>query len=145
MWPNDPRSAFVEYALKMVGTPYIYGGDDFFGIDCSGLAVEALRSLGIIGRDHTAAALQHLMKQRGAILDAQECKPGYLAFYYRDGIVGHVVICINDFQVVEAAGGGRETTTAEKADKAAAFVKIRPFTGLGLHSMADPIRLFERR
>ncbi|GAH11032.1 unnamed protein product [marine sediment metagenome] len=34
--PNHTRNRAIEYLKTWLGTPYIIGGDDFQGLDCSG-------------------------------------------------------------------------------------------------------------
>ena len=37
----------VEIAMRFVGTPYLWGGNDSLGLDCSGLVQQALRACGV--------------------------------------------------------------------------------------------------
>ena len=43
---------YLDYALRFIGRPYIWGGDGsgktHGGFDCSGLVLEALKACGII-------------------------------------------------------------------------------------------------
>jgi len=50
------RKSMVGYVSHFVGTFYTWGGDDPSSFDCSGLVVEALKSVGLISRhdDRTA-------------------------------------------------------------------------------------------
>ena len=54
------RSVATKVAWHYLGTPYIWGGDDFSGFDCSGFVIEILKSVGILPRDGdwTAAMLK---------------------------------------------------------------------------------------
>ncbi|MEO1704831.1 MAG: NlpC/P60 family protein, partial [Pseudomonadota bacterium] len=51
--PDDtPVSDWVGVAESLLGTPYLWGGNTSFGIDCSGLVVLAMRAAGrIVPRD----------------------------------------------------------------------------------------------
>ena len=45
--PDDtPVSDWVDVAESLLGTPYLWGGNTSFGIDCSGLVVLAMRAAG---------------------------------------------------------------------------------------------------
>lgn len=117
----------VAYALRFVGTPYQWGGESADGIDCSGLAQEALASVGADPKgDQTAQALHDAFKNR-------PCAPqaGALAFYGVAGRVTHVAICIDSWRVLEAGGGGRSTLTRAIAAAQGAFVRIRPLRARG--------------
>lgn len=112
----------VDYALSWLGTPYIWGGDDFAGFDCSGLVQEILSSVGMDPPgDQTADSLMHMFTNRIAAP-----QPGALAFYGTPNAT-HVAFCIDNFRVVEAGGGGSKTLTVADASRQNAFVRIRPF------------------
>lgn len=70
------NSDIVAAAKSMEGTPYVWGGQDESGIDCSGLAIEATKkATGKDIADMTAAQ----MKANTPEISAQEAQPGDLA------------------------------------------------------------------
>jgi len=124
------RAELIQYMERFVGTFYTWGGDDPSGFDCSGLAVEGMKSVGAIGRgnavDYTAHGLMVLFYK------CRVPKPyaGCLAFNLNnDGHAIHVEICINHLQTVGASGGGSRVKTRQDAIKHNAFIKIRPIRG----------------
>lgn len=59
---QSARRWLVTTALSYLGTPYIWGGDDPSGFDCSGFVIECLKSVGLLSEkeDYTADGLYHL-------------------------------------------------------------------------------------
>ena len=117
------REIALKIAYSYLGTPYIWGGDDPSGFDCSGFCIEVLKSVGSLPRngDWTAHQLADLW-QRTRLDD-----PGNLVFWRSDGgKVIHVEMCIGDGLAIGASGGGSKTTTIAAAIKQNAFIKIRP-------------------
>jgi cell wall-associated NlpC family hydrolase len=116
-----------EYALRFVGLPYRWGGDDpINGFDCSGLVQELLASVGMDppGDQNAQGLFEHFLPSshrevRGA---------GALAFY---GItpekITHVAMFIDHDTVIEAGGGGSKTLTREDAAAQNAFIRLRPY------------------
>lgn len=116
---------FLRTALSYLGTPYVWGGDDPSGFDCSGLVVECLKSAGLVkeNEDYTADSLYR--KYLPGRLD--QPAQGALLFYLNDsGKATHVVICLDRFFQIGASGGGSDTIDAAAARRANAYVKIRP-------------------
>lgn len=116
----------IDYALSWLGRPYIWGGDDFSGMDCSGAVQEWLASVGMDPPgDQTADGLfRHFL---GASTPLASPAPGALAFYGTKGAITHVAMCIDNFRIIEAGGGGSATKTPADAARMNAFVRIRPF------------------
>lgn len=143
------RADFVYEALKLIGTPYKWGGKHpDVGLDCSGLVTHLLFKL--CGKDWRAT---HNTDALWAYLpEAMNPKPGDLALYGGQGDdVSHVmllVLCRSDltWMVVGAAGGDSTTTTLEIARQKGAAVTpkrshayrgdFRGFRSLG-HFLAD--------
>jgi cell wall-associated NlpC family hydrolase len=48
---RSQRKMVQRIAMSYLGTFYIWGGDDPSGFDCSGLAIECLKSVGVLPRE----------------------------------------------------------------------------------------------
>ncbi|WP_159599281.1 C40 family peptidase [Agromyces humi] len=90
----------VAEAKKYLGVPYVLGGEDSTGMDCSGLVQTVLNSLGIdsprLVRDQ-----QNIGTEVGSLADA---KPGDLIVTHN---ADHIVIYAGDGMVVHAPYEGR--------------------------------------
>ncbi len=119
-----PQVVLYDYAMRLVGLPYRWGGDDSVdGFDCSGLCVELLQSAGVFpkGKDSTASGLYDFYA-----LGATETPSfGSLVFFGLPAI-SHIAFCLNKDLMLEAGGGGSKTTSREAAVEQNAFVRIRP-------------------
>ena len=126
MMPIDVmKKRFEQVALSYLNTPYLWGGDDPSGIDCSGFVLNCLRSIGFVGakEDMTADTMWKKWKAK-EISAPQEMA---LIFYFRpDGVARHVTICLDQWFEIGADGGGSQVTNIAEAWKANAFVKISP-------------------
>jgi len=101
----NKREIFVDYAMSWIGRRYVWAGDGPL-FDCSGYAVECLKSVGIISPyvDYTAAGLFDLFKDN----QKNFYKRSYLAFWMnQSGHVIHVEILIDEKHTIGASGGGR--------------------------------------
>lgn len=115
-----------DYAMQLVGVPYIWAGDDpLIGLDCSGLVQEILAAAGMdpIG-DQTAQALYDHYSKIGIM---NERGLGAIAFYGKSlKEINHVVFMMSENICIGANGGGSKTINKEAAAQANAFVKLRP-------------------
>lgn len=121
-----PYTVLYDYAMKMVGLPYRWGGNDTIeGFDCSGLAIELLQAAGAFprGQDTTAEGLRrnHVTE----LPDNALPRFGDLVFF-GSGKATHVGFCLNNHQMIEAGGGGSTTQTEQDAADQNAYVRIRP-------------------
>jgi cell wall-associated NlpC family hydrolase len=116
------------YAIQFAGLPYIWGGNNpLEGFDCSGFAQEILASMGLDPRgDQTAQGLyDHFSdEEEGQLCDEPEA--GCLAFYGKPERITHVAFCLNEYQMIEAGGGGPACVDAKSAAANNAYVRIRP-------------------
>lgn len=116
----------ISYAMQFVGLPYIWGGNNpVQGFDCSGFVQEILASMGVDpSGDQTAQALFNHFLVHGTMVKFPET--GALMFFGKDATsISHVSFCINDAQMIEAGGGGRNCKRPIDAAGANAFVRIR--------------------
>jgi cell wall-associated NlpC family hydrolase len=120
------RTWLIKTALAYLGTPYVWGGDDPSGFDCSGFVIECLKSVGLLQENEDYSAQSLLRRFCDKELRDHPSK-GCLLFY-RDsaGGITHVAICIDGQFQVAASGGNSLTTAPDKSWKSNAFVKIRP-------------------
>ena len=117
-----------EYALKFVGSPYIWGGDGsgakFNGWDCSGLVLECLWAFGILPKgDMTAQGINDILYDMGW-RQGLFIKEGDVLFFGKDTKhITHVALAISDRLMVEAGGGGSKCKTPATST---GMVRVRP-------------------
>jgi len=127
--PERPRDIAFMVWMEMLGRPYIWGGDDPAGVDCSGLVILGLQAAGVLPRkgDWSAGSLSTI---RPGIPLSHPPQVGYLLFWNRGNppAIGHVEIVLATPGVkvitIGASGGGSATTSAAVAYAQNAFVKV---------------------
>lgn len=89
--------AVASYALKFVGTPYVWGGSSLTsGVDCSGFVMAVYAHFGV-SLPHDAGA----DRSYGKAVSVSNARPGDLICYY-----GHIGIYIGGGQLVHAKDYG---------------------------------------
>ncbi len=94
------RAQIVNFALKYVGNPYVWGGTSLTrGADCSGFVQSVMKNFGIslprVSRDQSKS---------GRAVTSSQMRPGDLIFYANSsGTVNHVAMYIGNGQIVHAA------------------------------------------
>ena len=123
--PKDiERYWFMHIIQSMLHRPYIWGGNDPLGFDCSGGVIYALQAVGRfpLGQDTTADGLWERFKSD----KAEHPEAGCLLFWSdKDGKMIHVAVALDEHFCMTADAGGRATLTLEDAIKQDAFTKIR--------------------
>ena len=103
------RERMVEYALSFLGVPYFWGGDDFSAFDCSGLCIEAAKSIGLLPHqyDNNANGLWERFKVGERHEVGEDAQPGDFVFWFKDDWAMHIELALNETQTIGASGGGR--------------------------------------
>lgn len=135
----DRIALATDIAMRHLGTPYKWGGDDpMAGFDCSGFVIEILKSVGILPRkfDTTAQGLYDRFSDRKALT----AKAGCLAFWQGSSSkIVHVEFCLDAVLSIGASGGGSRTQSESDAVEQNAYIKIRPMsTRAKLRGFVDP-------
>ena len=105
--------ALADFALRLRGAPYRYGGATLDGFDCSGLVFYAHRSLGLsVPRTSSDQADQAIR------IKPRKLRRGDLVFFKVDSRkVNHVGIYIGDHRFIHAPGAGKPVTTNSLDDE----------------------------
>ncbi|ODA89899.1 hypothetical protein ATY41_11840 [Leifsonia xyli subsp. xyli] len=93
------RQRIVATALSYLGDPYVLGGDDHSGIDCSGLVMVAYAQVGI-----RLGHLVHLQDNAGRRIGEAQAQPGDLVVFNDEE---HIAIYLGDGVLVQAPAEGR--------------------------------------
>ena len=91
----------IDFAQKLLETPYLWGGRSIFGIDCSGFVQLCARAAGkLLPRD----ASQQI--QEGELVYfLPEIQPGDLAFFgNEEGHIVHVGMMLDNERIIHASG-----------------------------------------
>jgi cell wall-associated NlpC family hydrolase len=98
----------ANHAVKLVGTPYRYGGaSPARGFDCSGLVQFSFRRAGIAVPRSTEAQLRASRR-----VPRSQLRPGDLVFFDQDGKKkGHVGIYLGNGRFVHAPSSGKRVRT----------------------------------
>ncbi|MCI8889291.1 MAG: SH3 domain-containing protein [Hungatella sp.] len=94
------RNQIVNFALKYVGNPYVWGGTSLTkGADCSGFVQSVLRNYGI-----NLPRTSREQAKVGRAINSSQMRPGDLIFYANSsGTINHVAMYIGNGQIVHAA------------------------------------------
>lgn len=102
VFPDEFSPAMmVDFAKKLLGAPYLWGGRSLFGIDCSGLVQLCARAAGkLLPRDASEQ-----IKEGELVYFLPEIQPGDLAFFgNEEGKIVHVGIMIDNEHIIHSSG-----------------------------------------
>lgn len=121
----------VATALRQVGTPYVWGGEQPGGFDCSGLLQWSFAQHGV-----DLPRVSGDQSRVGREVSAAEARPGDLVFFER-GAVDHIGLYAGGGRWVVAPRTG-ETVRVEDVDlsKATTIRRVLPDTALGARRVA---------
>lgn len=112
MTPDRAKAQIREVAMRLLGRPYRWGGDDpAGGFDCSGFVLELLKTVGYIGEKEDLNADMLMRRFEKKRLDSP--REGCLLFTIdANKRAFHVVYCLDDLFQIGASGGTSKTTAA---------------------------------
>jgi len=95
----------VEVALQAIGTPYVWGGTDANGFDCSGLIQYAYAEFGIALQRVSTAQMQ---AGSPVPLDPDLMRPGDILGFSVDepNKASHVGLYVGDFEFIHSGSSG---------------------------------------
>lgn len=115
---TSPARSAVASALQVMGTPYLWGGSEANGFDCSGLIQYAYSRAGIAlpRRSVDQAKAGRLIPR-----DLAELEPGDILTFSREpgGPVSHVGLYVGDRRFIHSASGGVRVSLLSPDDPAA--------------------------
>ncbi|MDO4792376.1 MAG: C40 family peptidase [Buchananella hordeovulneris] len=96
------NGSIAEIALRYLGVPYVWGGSDANGFDCSGFVQFVYAQAGI-----SLPRTSYGQGNAGTIIGYDEARPGDIVAWG-----GHVAIYLGDGQIVHAPDFGRSVEVA---------------------------------
>ena len=103
---KEKRAKIVNYAKEFIGVPYVYGGMDKTGTDCSGLIYTVARESIQLQLPRTVSALYGYAK----IIPDNQKEPGDILFFKTVGDkISHAGIYVGNNQFIHAASDGPNT------------------------------------
>lgn len=106
---SSKRKDIVDYALKFVGNPYVWGGESLtHGADCSGFVQSIYADFG-----YNIPRVSRDQANFGRKVSESDLKPGDLIFYSNShGMVNHVAMYIGNGMIVQAANSRQGIITS---------------------------------
>ncbi len=112
---DDEVERLLSLAYAQMGTPYLYGGNDYFGFDCSGFVCYVYKNA--VGKNlpRTSLAQSQLSDQ----LDRHELTPGDIVFFdtAKKGYINHCGIYIGNGNFIHSSSGKVKAVTISNLDR----------------------------
>lgn len=100
------RKKVIDYAMGLVGTPYVWGGSSRSGVDCSGLIQLAYSQFGV-----DLPRISYQQAQYGPQTTMDKAKPGDLVAWdnsSRNSGADHIAIYLGNGQILEVPHPGAQ-------------------------------------
>lgn len=98
--PGNTGNAIVDYAMRFLGVPYVYGGSTPAGFDCSGLTSYVYRA--VAGKE--IGRTTYVQANAGTTISYSQLQPGDLVFTYG---LDHVGIYVGGGSYIHAPQPGQ--------------------------------------
>jgi cell wall-associated NlpC family hydrolase len=118
-----------QYALTLLGTPYIWGGNSpIMGLDCSGKSILILQSQALLPYpwDGRVGNIYRYLLNHGGTSIAKPQRGAFVFFGKSFTDMSHIGFCVNPLVMIHAGGGDSSVKTLADAIKKQAFVKMQP-------------------
>lgn len=109
--PKKARSGIVDAAISFEGDPYLFGGTDAAGFDCSGLVYRVYRQTIGVSLPRTAREQFDFREP----IDKSKLQPGDLLFFNTTGPIAHVGIYEGEGRFIHAASDGPKRGVIESS------------------------------
>ena len=113
-------------AMQYLNTPYKWGGNNYNGLDCSGLVLKSLHDVGVTLPDMTANGLYKYCLDKGEG-SSEACDS--LLFFGDRSKVTHVAISMGKIDgtwfMIEAGGAGSNSLKMSKEELAERDARVR--------------------
>ena len=122
---DSQRIAFVNNALRYLGTPYRYGGHSSKGMDCSGFVFRNGADVLQLQMPRRSDAIAEYSKR----ITDEEIQPGDLLFFNTAGGISHVGIYIGAGKFIHSASDGPHTGVIVSSIQESYWKKTYRFAG----------------
>ena len=105
------RDYIIKVAKSKIGTPYVWGGENNSGFDCSGLVQYSYRKAGI----NTPRVANDMANTYERIYRAKDLKPGDLIFFETKeaGRISHTGMYIGNGYFIHASSAYKQVTISK--------------------------------
>lgn len=113
------RGQVIKAARKLLGTPYVWGGTNYSGVDCSGLVVLAFKAAGM-----SMPRISADQARKGRRVGLKDLRPGDLVAWdnsSRNNGADHIAIYLGNGMIIEAPRPGRNVQISSIYDKGNAW------------------------
>jgi|SRR5690242_6449076 len=113
------RGQIIDFARQFLGTPYVWGGTQPGGFDCSGLVQYVYKHFGV-----SLPRVSYQQSGAGKRISLDQLQPGDLVFWdnsSRNNGADHVAIYIGNGQIIQAPRPGKNVEVSNLYDTGRAW------------------------